>query len=229
MVGNSTWEDFVLQNHNPWTVAVVAVLLLLLTSAASFAAESAKAENSSEPSALASAESNPEPDDIADFDSEITVDLDLNDGQPADTVQGMPDSDNNEPASLRQLLEQSRQQIRQIAVHFIGTPYRWGGTTPNAFDCSGFTRYVYSKMGMRLPRTAREQFKVGKAIKSGNWKTGDLVFFDIKKGYVSHVGLYLGESAFIHASNPRYGVKINSLKEKYYQKFYVGARRPLLT
>ena len=218
-----------MRNHNPWAVAVVAVLLLLLTTAAAFAAKPKKADAESASSSVVSTEEDSSPTDLSETDSEVVVKLELNDEQSADVAQMSQESDDEDISALSDVLEQSRQQIRQIAVRFIGTPYQWGGTTPEAFDCSGFTRYVYAKMGVRLPRTAREQFKVGKVIKSGKWKTGDLVFFDMKKGYVSHVGMYLGENAFIHASTPKSGVKIDSLKETYYKKFYVGARRPTLT
>ncbi|MCE5198799.1 C40 family peptidase, partial [bacterium] len=112
-----------------------------------------------------------------------------------------------------------------IAISFIGTPYRWGGTTPQAFDCSGFTRYVYKKIGVNLPRTARQQYRKGEPVKKGQWETGDLVFFDMRKGYVSHVGLYLSAKTFIHASTPATGVKLDNLSEPVYRKHYVGARR----
>jgi len=123
------------------------------------------------------------------------------------------------------MLFKERTRICSVARDFLGTPYRWGGTTPRAFDCSGFTRYVYAKIGIRLPRTAREQFKAGKKVSTGKWTSGDLVFFDMNKGYVSHVGMYLGASCFIHASNPRTGVKIDNLAERSYKTHYVGARR----
>lgn len=114
-------------------------------------------------------------------------------------------------------------QLCDLSKTYLGTPYRWGGTTPKAFDCSGFVRYVYSQLGISLPRTARQQYKTGTKIAGNSLKAGDLVFFDIMKGYVSHVGMYLGNGTFIHASTPRTGVRIDALQK--YAKHIVGARR----
>lgn len=110
-----------------------------------------------------------------------------------------------------------------LSTRLLGTPYRWGGTTPAAFDCSGFVRYVYAELGVKLPRTARQQFKVGAKVTGAALRAGDLVFFDMMKGYVSHVGMYLGGGKFIHASTPRTGVRIDPLKK--YARHVVGARR----
>jgi lipoprotein Spr len=110
-----------------------------------------------------------------------------------------------------------------LSTSLLGCPYRWGGTTPEAFDCSGFVRYIYSELGVKLPRTARQQFKVGVKVTGAALRAGDLVFFDMMKGYVSHVGMYLGGGKFIHASTPRTGVRIDPLKK--YAKHIVGARR----
>ena len=118
-----------------------------------------------------------------------------------------------------------REKLRKTALGFLGTPYRWGGTTPKAFDCSGFTRYLYAKFGIKLPRPARQQYKAGQVVKAGHWKPGDLLFFDMAKGYVSHVGMYIGNNKFVHAANPRRGVRVDSLSTKSYKNTYVGARR----
>jgi len=115
--------------------------------------------------------------------------------------------------------------VCDLASQFLGTPYRWGGTTPNAFDCSGFVRYCYAKLGVWLPRTARQQYKTGLKVAGSALKAGDLIFFDMMKGYVSHVGMYLGDRRFIHASNPRTGVRIDRIDSPKYRKHIVGARR----
>ncbi len=113
----------------------------------------------------------------------------------------------------------------RMAKGFLGTPYRWGGTTPKAFDCSGFVRYVYGKLGVKLPRTARQQIQTGQKVTMASLQAGDLLFFNMAKGYVSHVGMYLGGGMFIHASNPRSGVRIDSIASPSYKKHVVGARR----
>lgn len=115
--------------------------------------------------------------------------------------------------------------VCDLATQFLGTPYRWGGSTPNAFDCSGFVRYCYARLGVSLPRTARQQYKTGLKVAGSALKAGDLIFFDMMKGYVSHVGMYLGDGRFIHASNPRSGVRIDSIDSPSYKKHIVGARR----
>ncbi len=115
--------------------------------------------------------------------------------------------------------------VCDIATQFLGTPYRWGGTTPKAFDCSGFVRYCYKKMGVSLPRTAREQFKKGMRVAGKALRAGDLIFFDMMKGYVSHVGMYIGGGKFIHAANPRRGVRIDRVSSPSYARHIVGARR----
>lgn len=115
--------------------------------------------------------------------------------------------------------------VCDLAKSYLGTPYRWGGTTPKAFDCSGFVRFLYAKLGVNLPRTARQQYKVGEKVTGALLQAGDLIFFDMMKGYVSHVGMYLGGGLFIHASNPHSGVKIDRLSKPVYSRHLVGARR----
>lgn len=110
----------------------------------------------------------------------------------------------------------------------IGKPYVWGANGPNSFDCSGLVRYVYKNaLGKDIPRVSYDQSKFGQAVDKKNLQPGDLVFFDtMNKGRVSHVGMYVGNDEFIHASNPKDGVKKSKLSSSYYQKAYRGARRP---
>jgi cell wall-associated NlpC family hydrolase len=88
------------------------------------------------------------------------------------------------------------------AARYLGTRYRFGGTRPGAFDCSGFVRYVFGRHGMQLPRTAREQAEVGRAVVGGidSVRTGDLLFFRTRRGRAAHVAIYVGEGRIIHAS-----------------------------
>lgn len=154
-----------------------------------------------------------QPDMRSERTQDIVIKLDANDSP--DTC---PDPD---MLSSRSLMH----DVCDLAISFLGTPYRWGGTTPRAFDCSGFVRYVYGKLGIKLPRTARQQIKVGRKVSGALLRAGDLIFFDMMKGYVSHVGMYLGNGLFIHASTPRTGVRIDSLFEPKYGRRLVGARR----
>jgi len=115
-------------------------------------------------------------------------------------------------------------RIIQTAMRFVGVPYVFGGNSPDGFDCSGFTRYVFVKSGIRLPRMADEQFALGKPVSKANLQPGDLVFFTTYTEGVSHVGIYLGEGKFISATSSR-GVAIAWIADSYWGPRYVGARR----
>lgn len=115
-------------------------------------------------------------------------------------------------------------QAVSTAYNYLGTPYVWGGTSPNGFDCSGFTQYVFKQLGVSLNRTAASQLKNGTKVTS--LQTGDLVFFAntySTSAAASHVGIYIGNNQFIHAANG--GVKITSMDQEYYAARYIGARR----
>ncbi|MGW8826653.1 C40 family peptidase [Paenibacillus lautus] len=106
----------------------------------------------------------------------------------------------------------------------IGVSYKTGGTTTNGFDCSGFTSYIYKKLGLSLPRTSGAQYKVGTSVAKSKLKAGDLVFFNTSGRGVSHVGIYVGGGKFAHSSSSR-GVIISPLSQSYYANRYVGAKR----
>jgi cell wall-associated NlpC family hydrolase len=120
-------------------------------------------------------------------------------------------------------------KITKLAQKKLGRRYVWGATgKKNTFDCSGFTTYVCKKNGISLPRRAIAQSKYGKYISRKNLKPGDLIFFDTSKrhkGYVNHVGIYLGNDRFIHASSAKKKVVITRLGKSFYSKRYKGARR----
>ena len=129
----------------------------------------------------------------------------------------------NTNSSINRGVNKSSSQVANYAYNFLGRPYVYGANGPNAFDCSGFTSYVYRHFGVSLPRTARSQFSAGSAVSRDNLAPGDLVFFNTV-GYLGHVGLYIGGGDFIHAASSGM-VKISSLSEGYYRTRYAGARR----
>jgi cell wall-associated NlpC family hydrolase len=117
--------------------------------------------------------------------------------------------------------------VIDTAKLYIGTPFIWGGNTPTGFDCSGFTQYVMKENGITIPRSAAEQYATGAAIDKSNLKPGDLVFFTTYEEGATHVGFYIGDDKFIHASLiPEPGqITISLLTEQYYTERYIGARR----
>lgn len=94
------------------------------------------------------------------------------------------------------------QAIVNYALRFVGRPYLWGGTTPNGWDCSGFTGYVFRHFGISLPRVSRDQARTGRAISFGEAQPGDLLFFHSP---VSHVAIYMGGGKMVHAANRKLG------------------------
>ena len=115
------------------------------------------------------------------------------------------------------------------AISLVGTPYRYGGNTPEGgFDCSGLVNYVYrDKLDLRLPRTSRELFAMPHApIATDRLAGGDLVFFG-SDGNVSHVGIYVGEGRFVHAPSSGGTVRLDRLDGHWWRDHYRGARRLL--
>ncbi len=122
-----------------------------------------------------------------------------------------------------------RSKIEQNAKRFLGYRYVWGATGPNKFDCSGFTQKVFKIVGINLPRVSREQAKVGKYVPFNALKKGDIIFFDTKHrktGRVTHVGIYLEDGKFIHASSGGKRVMITSFKRRtFYKNRFLWGRR----
>ena len=113
--------------------------------------------------------------------------------------------------------------LTRNAMRFLGVPYVFGGTSTTGFDCSGYVQHVFAMIGLHLPRTADAQFYAGHAA-AGGVRPGDLVFFQTYEAGPSHVGIYLGNDRFVHASSS-HGVMVSSLHDAYWANRYLGAKR----
>jgi len=117
--------------------------------------------------------------------------------------------------------------IEKTARSLLGKDYKYGANGPYQYDCSSFTKYVFSRQGITIPRISRDQARIGEFIKAENLQKGDLIFFDSKKSSnVSHVGIYLERGYFIHASSSKDQVTISNLyASNYYQQHFKWGRR----
>ena len=132
-------------------------------------------------------------------------------------------------ASLAAANKQSSTVLSR-AVNVLGTPYRWGGSSPSkGFDCSGLVKYAFNDVAaVDLPRTSSEMASGhGQKVERKDLKPGDLLFFNIKSRKVNHVAIYLGNDRFIHAPRRGKSVTIDTLKKPYWQSHYVVAKRVL--
>ncbi len=114
------------------------------------------------------------------------------------------------------------ERLLRTALAFMGTPYVWGGSSPSGFDCSGFTAYVYGRIGIAIPRTADVQFAAGRPVR-GDPLPGDLVFFQTYDWGASHVGIYLGGGRFVNSIGS--SVHVTTFASEYFRSRYLGARR----
>ncbi|WLT32952.1 C40 family peptidase [Geothrix sp. PMB-07] len=130
------------------------------------------------------------------------------------------------PVHLRPTDERGlRAGLVDSARGYLGVPYLFGGTTERGFDCSGLTGAVYQLNGLRLPRSSQAQYEAGNAVSLEEAQPGDLLFFATGGGgRVSHVGLYLGQGAFIHAPRSGQSIRQDNLGDRYYRKALVGVR-----
>jgi cell wall-associated NlpC family hydrolase len=118
--------------------------------------------------------------------------------------------------------------LAEVFKRLKNTPYVFGGGNPKyGMDCSSFTMYVYRKLGINLPRTARAQFNIGIPVSKRELKVGDLVFFRTYARFPSHVGIYIGNGKFVHFSSMFHGLAISSLDSRYFKRRYIGAKRVL--
>jgi peptidoglycan endopeptidase LytE len=131
--------------------------------------------------------------------------------------------DTSESGELTRLGLQDR--LILFAKKMLDIPYRFGGNSLFGIDCSAYVKKVYGLIGINLPRSAREQFREGKDVNGDDLSIGDLVFFRTYASFPSHVGIYLGNNLFIHASSRSRKVTIDSLDTPYYLKRFIGAKR----
>lgn len=140
----------------------------------------------------------------------------------------------SKPVSLKEIasrygdgptFEGDPEAIRLSSLLFYGTPYRFGGNSSHALDCSAFVQKVFRANGIELPRDSRAQAKYGYKVSLSELKPGDLLFFKTYKQDVSHVGIYIGDGKMIHAARRGGGVKISSIYDPYYRQRFLFAKR----
>ncbi len=134
--------------------------------------------------------------------------------------------------NLRDFSQKARDAAAEItttALGLVGVDYKFGGNTPDqGLDCSGFVRYVFQHAtGIALPRSSREQARVGREIDKSQLEPGDLLFFNTRRFQFSHVGVYLGDNRFIHSPSRGGSVEVVNFDNRYWQKTFNGARRVL--
>ena len=136
-------------------------------------------------------------------------------------------SGNSTPAKTeKQSYSSDIDKVVEVALAQVGKPYIWASANPNiGFDCSGLTYYAFKQAGINLNRTSYTQINNGVSVDSKDLRKGDLVFFNNGGGRISHVGIYIGNNQFVHASSPGTGVIVSKLFGRYFGNTYVGARR----
>lgn len=122
----------------------------------------------------------------------------------------------------------TQEEIIETASAYLGSPYKYGGnSTETGIDCSAYVKKVFSFFGVNLPRTVRMMHRhaKGRWVEKNSLEKGDLVFFETDRPFPSHIGIYIGEGNFIHASSVQGKVVVSNLGEPYYTKTYIGAKR----
>lgn len=123
------------------------------------------------------------------------------------------------------LLSAQQKTILETAYSYLGVPYKWGGTTVEGMDCSGFVQKCFAAAGITLPRTAHEQINYGEPVQADQLQPADRLYFADRSGAIVHTGIYIGNGYFIHASSLNHAVSISKLSDPLYQRMYAGARR----
>ena len=130
-----------------------------------------------------------------------------------------------EPAAPSKPRVSVGERAAAVALRQVGVPYRYGGSSPSGFDCSGLVHYSYARAGLAVPRTTAALWKKTAPVDARHMRTGDLLFFDIE-GKMSHVGLYLGGGRFVHAPSTGRVVSVERLDNAYYSRALIRAGRP---
>ncbi len=121
-----------------------------------------------------------------------------------------------------------REALREQALAYVGRPYVMGGSGRRGFDCSGLVQHVFAAFHIHLPRSSSEQWRVGQKIPRIALEPGDLLFFATGRSTrINHVGIYIGRGRFVHAASSSRSVQVASLRESYFQRRLMGARRLL--
>lgn len=119
-------------------------------------------------------------------------------------------------------------EVADLAEQYVGSPYRWGGTSPAGFDCTGFVMFVYSQFGVSLPHNEAGQLDSGPRVSADDLQPGDvLVFANTYRAGLSHTGIYIGDGQFVHAADERHGVMVSALWDSYWGPRLVGATRAI--
>ncbi len=151
-------------------------------------------------------------------------------GAPHPAVyRGNPASSAFSVASLYGLFRDGKgEEVVREATKYLGVPYVYGGAGPNAFDCSGLVQYVFRKFGVDLPHYTVSQARLGTPVERSELKPGDVIFFGENggRGFLYHVGIYVGGNSFIHAPHTGDVVKVSKIEGKY-ERNYACARRYL--
>jgi hypothetical protein len=167
-------------------------------------------------------------------DDTLVVDLNLDLKDPSDLPEDEPDVELSDLLTSGSIIENpsyfdkenstAKERMLMEIIKYLDTPYKYGGTTKSGIDCSAFTKTMYKNvLSFDLERTARHQFKQGDKVEELQF--GDLVFFNTRKRVKpGHVGIYIGDNLFAHASSTK-GVTISSLEHNYYAGRFMGARR----
>ena len=173
----------------------------------------------------APASSKPEREAVADVENALSEDDDLEeDALPVDYIVETKKENHNSEVLGKWGSRDERKLFIKVATGFLGAPYRLGGSTVRGIDCSAFVRKIYQLFDITLPRTAYEQSNVGRSIAKSELQDGDLVFFRTKRS-VGHVGIYIGNGEFVHASSKDRAVRIDNLDAPYFYNRFVRAVR----